>query len=88
MLASEYHMHIWLQWHLSNKCECDAKNLTERLKESNRYYGRIENFAYREINEPSFSNPYIWGGVLFLSWCNSSQIKPNLMPEEQTSVKF
>ena len=29
-------------------------------KESNRYFGGIENFAYGEINEQSFSNPHAW----------------------------
>ena len=29
-------------------------------KWSNRYFDRIENFAYGEINEQSFSNPHPW----------------------------
>ena len=28
------------------------------FKESNRYFWKIEKFAYREINERSFSNPH------------------------------
>ena len=29
------------------------------LKESNSYFCKIENFAYGEINERSFSNPHL-----------------------------
>ena len=30
------------------------------FKESNRYFCKIENFAYGEISEQSFSNPHPW----------------------------
>ena len=40
-----------LWWHLSDMMW---------FKESNRYFCKIENFAYGEINERSFSNPHPW----------------------------
>ena len=30
------------------------------FEESNRYFYKIENFAYGEINEQNFSNPHPW----------------------------
>ena len=40
-----------LRWHLSNM---------NVIQISNRHFGEIENFAHREINERSFSNPHPW----------------------------
>ena len=40
-----------LLWHLSNM---------DAIQESNRYFYEIENFAYGEVNERSFSNPHLW----------------------------
>ena len=55
MLAIEYHIHIW---QVSPQLSCgDTCQIRMWCKESNRYTGRLENFAYREINERSFSNP-------------------------------
>ena len=56
MLAIEYHVHIW-QVSLQLSC-CDTCQIWMRFKESNRYFGQIENFAYGEIDERNFSNPH------------------------------
>ena len=40
-----------LRWHLSN---------INVIKKSKRYFCNIENVAYAEINERSFSNPHPW----------------------------
>ena len=58
MLAIEYHVRLWqvsLQLKLV-KYECDAINLTDT-------FGRIEIFAFGEINERTFrnSNPEQYG---------------------------
>ena len=56
MLAIEYHVHIW---QVSPQLSCgDACQILMWYKEPNRYFGRIENLAYGEINERSFSNPH------------------------------
>ena len=58
MLAIEYHVNIWqvlLQLSCSDTCQ-----IWMWFKESNRYYGMIENFPYGVINEQSFSNPHLW----------------------------
>ena len=60
MLAIEYHGHIW---QVSPQLSCgDICQIWMWYKEYNRYFGRIENLAYGEINERSFSNPHPW-------WC-------------------
>ena len=54
MLAIEYHVHIW---QVSPQLSCgDIGQKWMWYQESNRYFGRIENSAYGEINERSFSN--------------------------------
>ena len=37
------------------------------FKESNRYLCKIENLAYRKINEQSFSNPHPWSSPM-VAW--------------------
>ena len=37
---------------------CDICQIWMWFKEYNRYFGKIENFAYGEINERNFSNPH------------------------------
>ena len=56
MLAIEYHVRIWqvlLQLSCSDTCQ-----IWMWFKECNRYFCEIENFAYGEIDERSFSNPH------------------------------
>ena len=56
MLAIEYHVHIR---QVSPQMSCgDTCQIRIWCKKSNRYFGRIENFADGEINEWSFSNPH------------------------------
>ena len=56
MLAIEYHVYIW---QVSPQLSCgDACQILMWYKDPNRYFGRIENLAYEEINERSFSNPH------------------------------
>ena len=56
MLAIECYVHIW---QVSQQLSCGhACQIWMWCKESNRYLSRIENFAYGEINERSFSNPH------------------------------
>ena len=58
MLAVEYHVHIW---QVSPQLSCgDTCQIWMRFKEYNRYFCQIENFAYGEIDERSFSNPHPW----------------------------
>ena len=55
MLVIEHHVHIW---QVSPQLSCgDICQIWMWLVESNRYFSRIENFAYGEINEQRFSNP-------------------------------
>ena len=54
----EYHVYIW---QVSPQLSCgDSCQIWMWLKESNSYFCKIENFAYGEINERSFSNPHPW----------------------------
>ena len=64
MLAIEYHVHIW-QVSLQLSCG-DTCQIWMWCKEFNRYFDRIENFAYGEINERNFSNlhPRYWVRVV------------------------
>ena len=56
MLAIEYHVCIW---QVSPQLSCgDTCQIWMWLRESNRYFCKIENFAYGEISERSFSNPH------------------------------
>ena len=55
-LAIEYHVYIWQvlpQLSCGNTCQ-----IWMWFRESNRYFCKIENFAYGEISERSFSNPH------------------------------
>ena len=55
MLAIELHVHIW---QVSPQLSCgDTCQIWMRFKECKRYFCEIENFAYGEIDERSFSNP-------------------------------
>ena len=56
MLAIEYHVHIG-QVSLQPSCS-DTCQIWMWCKQFNRYFSRIENFAYGEINERSFRNPH------------------------------
>ena len=54
-LAIEYHVGIW---QVSSQRSCgDTCQIWMWFRESNRYFCKIENFAYGEISERSFSNP-------------------------------
>ena len=56
MLAIVYRVHIW---QVLPQLSCgDTCQIWMWCKLSNRYFDRIENFAYGEINERSFSNPH------------------------------
>ena len=58
MLAIEYHVYIW---QVSPQLSCgDTCQTWMWFRESNRYFCKIENFAYGEISERSFSNPHPW----------------------------
>ena len=67
MLAIKYHGHIW---QVSPQLSCgDICQIWMWYKEYNRYFGSIENLAYGEINERSFSNPHPsswWFQVIYL----------------------
>ena len=55
MLAFEYHVNIW---QVSPQHSCgDNCQIWTWCKESNRYFCKIKNFAYGEINARSFGNP-------------------------------
>ena len=57
-LAIEYHVYIW---QVSPQLSCgDTCQMWMWFRESNRYFCEIENFAYGEISEWSFSNPHPW----------------------------
>ena len=57
-LAIEYHVFIWK---VSPQLSCgDTCQIWMWFEESNMYFCHIENFAYGEINERSFSNPHPW----------------------------
>ena len=57
-LAIEYHVYIW---QVSPQLSCgDTRPIWMWFRESNRYFCKIENFAYWEISERSFSNPHPW----------------------------
>ena len=55
-LAIEYPVYIW---QVSPQLSCgDTCQMWTWFEESNMYFCHIENFAYGEINERSFSNPH------------------------------
>ena len=56
-LAIEYRVYIW---QLSPQLSCgDTCQIWRWFMEWNRYFCKIENFAYGEISERSFSNPHL-----------------------------
>ena len=66
-LAIEYHVYIW---QVLPQLSCgDTCQIWMWFRESNRYFRNIENFAYGEISERSFSNPHPWQDCL-----NTTQI--------------
>ena len=79
-LAIEYGVHIW---QISLQLNCgDTCQIWMWFRESNRYFCKIENFAYGEISERSFSNPHprenlMWGKVreFFIEYRLWSNIK-------------
>ena len=55
-LTVEYRVYIW---HVSPQLSCgDTCQIWMWFEESNMYFREIENFAYGEVNERSFSNPH------------------------------
>ena len=66
-LAIEYHVYIW---QVLPQLSCgDTCQIWMWFRESNRYFRNIENFAYGEISERSFSNPHPWT-VIWLAGFN------------------
>ena len=58
VLAIEYRIYIW---QVSPQLSCgDTCQIWMWFRESSRYFCKIENFAYGEISEQSFSNPHPW----------------------------
>ena len=57
-LAFEYHVYIW---QVSPQLSCgDICQILMWFEKSYMYFCHIENFAYGENNEQSFSNPHPW----------------------------
>ena len=57
-LTVTYRVYIWqVSPQLSYGDTCQ---ILMWFEESNMYFCKIENFAYGEINEQSFSNPHPW----------------------------
>ena len=57
-LTVKYHVYIW---QVLPQLTCgDTCQIWMWFKESKMYFCKIENFAYREIIERSFSNPHPW----------------------------
>ena len=65
MLAIEYNVNIW---QVSPRLSCGGTCQVWMLsKEYNKFFLKIENFAYGEIKERSFSNPHPWSQGVPLS---------------------
>ena len=73
-LAIEYRVYIWQVSQLSCGDTCQ---IWMWFKESNRYFYKIENFAYGEINKRSFSNPH-----------PSSQMTDNVEKSFRSNMSF
>ena len=71
-LDIEYRVYIW---QVSPQLSCgDTCQIWMWFRESNRYFCKIENFAYGEISERSFSNPHpSWIAFMF-GRCRSSAV--------------
>ena len=66
-LDIEYHVYIW---QVSPQLSCgDTCQIWKWFKETNRYFWKIEHFAYGEINERSFSNPYPSNRISWTTTC-------------------
>ena len=63
-LAIEYHIHI--SQVSPQLTSCEAMEIWMSFNESNRYFCKIQNFAYGEINDRSFINLHPWS-----QWVNS-----------------
>ena len=75
----EYHVYIW---QVSPQLSCgDSWQIWMWLKESNSYFCKIENFAYGEINERSFSNPHPWSGSQLV--CHSARCRSEIFFQEE-----
>ena len=60
-LTVKYRVYIW---QVSPQLSCgDTCQIWMWFKKSNMYFCEIENFAYRDINERSFSNPHPWSNA-------------------------
>ena len=79
-LALEYRIYIWQV--LPQLSCCDTCQIWMWLKESNRYFYKIENFTYGEINEWNLSNPTP-GVVPVMAWgwdnCTAKLVGPTLV---------
>ena len=60
----DFKCHVYI-WQVSPQLSCgDTCQIWMWFKEANIYFCKIENFAYGEINERSFSNPHPkWGMI-------------------------
>ena len=74
-LTVKYRIYIW---QVSPQLSCgDTCQIWMWFVESNMYFCEIENFAYGEINERSFSNSHPWFGC-FITLCKLSEPKTTL----------
>ena len=65
-LTIEYHVYIW---QVSPQLSCgDTCQIWMWFEESNMCFCQVENFAYGEINERSFSNPHPRIGTSLSNW--------------------
>ena len=61
-LTVKYRVYIW---QVSPQLSCgDTCQIWMWFEKSNMYFCEIENFAYGEINERSFSNPHPWDEIV------------------------
>ena len=61
--TSDIECHVYIL-QMSPWLSCgDTCHIRMWFKESNRYFCKIEKFAYGEINERNFSNPHPWYGI-------------------------
>ena len=66
-LAIEYHVYIW---QVSPQLSCgDTCQIWMWFEESNMCFCQVENFAYGEINERSFSNPHPRDVRMYVTCC-------------------
>ena len=94
-LAFEYHVYIW---QVSPQLSCgDICQILMWFEKSYMYFCHIENFAYGENNERSFSNPHPWtkwppfGQRTFLnafSWIKSCEFQFEFFPRGPADNKW